>query len=243
MRIVRLMIAALVGVAVVPLAGALGMPAPASAAGSGTVTVTPAHGVYGAPFTVEYRETAGLLFGGCSAGSVTVTFDGATLGAAPLRQKGGECLATLPTSPPPNQGATSYGRPGAHQVRIAGTSVSTTYTVDPGPSPTVKGPAPASPTATRASPSSRSSTPSTAPTGSASDPPLATGAAGGSPSAGRIVGMPGPNAPGGTSAAPWVLTGGGLLILGDLGLLALLTVRTRRSARRREVTSTSPAPR
>jgi hypothetical protein len=52
------------------------------------------------------------------------------------------------------------------------------------------------------------------------------------PSARAIVAMPGPNATGGGSAAPWVLAGGGLLILGDLGLLVLLTVRTRRAGRR-----------
>jgi hypothetical protein len=40
--------------------------------------------------------------------------------------------------------------------------------------------------------------------------------------------MPGPNGSGRSSATPWVLAGGALLILGDLALLALLSARTRR---------------
>jgi hypothetical protein len=44
--------------------------------------------------------------------------------------------------------------------------------------------------------------------------------------------MPGPNGSGGSSATPWVLAGGALLIVGDLALLALLSVRTRRRPRR-----------
>jgi hypothetical protein len=57
--------------------------------------------------------------------SVTVTYDGDVLGTAPLRPQGGDCVVTLPS--------TSRGGPGRHEVRIAGTSVATTYTVDPPP--------------------------------------------------------------------------------------------------------------
>jgi hypothetical protein len=220
------MIAGLVGVTVVPLAGVLCLSTAASAAKSRTVTVTPNHGVSGAPFTVVYREPAvGLLFSTCSADSVTVTFDGAGIGGAPLRVEGGDCVATLSGARPP-----STAGPGPHTVRVAGTPAATTYTVDP-PSPTAKAPAPGSPSATKASPSGTPATPSAGPTAPASDPPR-SGAVADSPSARPIVTMPGPNASGGASATPWVLAGGGLLILGDLVLLVLLTGRTRRATRR-----------
>jgi hypothetical protein len=217
-RIVRLMIASLVGVTVVPLAAA-----PASAA-SRSITVAPTHGPSGAPFTVEYREPAsGLILVSCSADPVTVTFDGGTLGRAPLRQQGTECVASLSAAP----GA----RPGRHAIGVSGTSVSTTYTVDPAPSPTVRTTVPASPTAKASA--SPSATPSATPAAStaAADPLSPDGSGRGSPGRSAIT-MPGPNGSGGSSATPWVLAGGALLIVGDLALLALLSVRTRRRPRR-----------
>jgi hypothetical protein len=186
------------------------------------VTVTPGHGVPGAPFTVEYREPVALLFGPCSADSVTVTYDGAALGTAPLRPQGGDCVATLPS--------TSHGRPGRHEVRIAGISVATTYTVDPPPSPRA---GPASPGPAGSAGGARSPTPSGTPgTAPAAASYLPTPPDGRSTTlSARAITMPGPGASGGGSATPWLLTIGGLLILGDLCLLALLTIRTRRATR------------
>lgn len=215
--VVRLVTAVLAGVTVVLLGGALGAPPAAWAATSRTVTVTPGHGVPGAPFTVEYREPVGLLFGPCSADSVRVTYDSTTLGTTPLRQQGGDCVATLP--------AAAHGQPGRHEVRIAGTSVVTAYTVD----------APSGPPTRQAAPTSPSPTRSTSPSAVPDTPAASTSAQSAPPDdrfttpSGRAVTMPGPGASGGGSATAWVLTAGAILILGDLCLLALLTVRTRRA--------------
>ena len=225
MRIVQLAAAVVAGVAVVPLGGALQPPQPAFAASSRAVTATPGHGISGAPFTVEYREPVALLFGPCSADSVTVTYDGATLGTAPLRQQSGDCVATLST--------TSRGRPGRHEIRIAGTSVATVYTVDPPPSPTAGAPDHSSPSPTRPAGSAGSATPSATPSAVAAStryPPTPTAGRYATPSEPAIT-MPGPYALGGGSATSWLLTVGGILILGDLCLLAVLAVRTRRPAR------------
>ena len=210
----------LAGIAVALRSGA---PVPAAAATSRTVTVTPGHGVSGAPFTVEYREPVALLLGPCSAGSVTVTYDGSTLGTAPLRQQKGDCVATLP--------ATSRGGPGRHDVGIAGTSVATTYTVDPPPTlPTKRaGPASAIPSRSAASATATPNSALSAPPASTSDRPTLPDGRFATASA-QAVSMPGPNASGGGSATRWVLAAGGVLILADLCLLALLTVR-RRAAR------------
>ena len=226
---VRLVAVGLAGITVVLLSAALGTPQAASAAAPRTVTVTPGHGVPGEPFTVEYREPVGLLFGPCSAGSVTVTYDGAAVGTAPLHPQRSDCVATLPS--------TSRGGPGRHDVRIAGTSVATTYTVDPPPSPRI-GPAdPASPGPAGSADSGRSPTPSGTPgTAPASASYLPTPPDGRSTTlSARAISMPGPDASGSGSATPWLLTIGGMLILGDLCLLALLTIRTRRATQLKPV--------
>ena len=217
------MVSALLGVPVFPLA---------PVDDSQSLTVSPSHGVWTAPFTITYTYTFGYLNPmHCMRDEDSWVMDQIVIGPVPEVYANGACTATVTVNLP---GPTDqYDRihmytPGPHLIRGSTAGLTTTYTIDPGPSPTFKpspthAPAPAR-TTSRPAPVSPSAVPTDAavsPSPSiepSTDPPSAT-----------VRALAADASSGGTATTPWVVAGASALVLGGGGLLGLLVLRRRRA--------------
>jgi len=231
-------VSALLGVPVFPLA---------PGDDSQSLTVSPSHGVWTAPFTITYTYTFGYLNPmHCMRDEDSWVMDQIVIGPVPEVYADGVCTATVTVNLP---GPTDqYDRvhmytPGPHLIRGSTAGLTTTYTIDPGPSPTFKpspthAPAPAR-TTSRPAPTTPPASASAAPTDAAvspspsiepgTDPPSATVRA-------LAAAVPAPSADassGGTATTPWVVAGASVLVLGGGGLLGLLVLRRRRARQSR----------
>ena len=231
-RLLGLVVSAVLAVPVFPLA---------PGDDSQSLTVSPSHGVWTAPFTITYTYTFGYLNPmHCMRDEDSFIMDQIVIEHVPEVYADGVCTARVTVNLP---GPTDqYDRihmytPGPHLIRSTA-GLTTTYTIDPGPSPTFKpspthAPAPAR-TTSRPAPTTAPVSPSAAPTDAAvspspsvepsTDPPSATVGA-------LAAAVPAPSADasfGGTSTTPWVVAGASVLVLGG-GLLGLLVLRRRRA--------------
>lgn len=240
MRFLRLMIVVVLSTAAAPsVAILLPQPAIAADATNATLSVTPTHGTWNAPISISYHGSAWVPGLGyiCRDRYVTFRIDGLVIGTAPIVQNGQWCDAHAQlvlsqmwaSQPGPHTIAT---QPGGDEPEVGAA-----YTIDPSPSPTAKAAPTRSPQASRttAGPSPGAASAS-ADTGVTSPTPTASPSAASTSDAPRAVAQASVatlTSSGDTTSSStptsWVLVSVSAMIIGGLGLVALLIFQRRRT--------------
>lgn len=235
MRLLGLVVSALLGVPVVPVVALT----PVADSDTETLTVSPSHGVWTAPFTITYTDTFGSMDPlRCVRPDATFFLDQVIIGPVAAVYSDGVCTATVRVTLPGPTGpydVVHMYKPGPHLIKGPeglASALSTTYTIDPSPSPTAKPSPTHTPASARTTSRPAPTSPAASPSGPAAAPSPAVELTTGAPSASvRAVAAALPTSSGDASSGttPWVVAGASVLVLGGGVPLGLLVVRRRRA--------------